>query len=49
MNEYPLYLVEKLSFVRYGGTLEEARAELKELLDSVTAFSEKLRHAWREW
>lgn len=26
MNEYPLSLVEKLSFVRYGGTLEEARA-----------------------
>lgn len=26
MSDYPLSLVEKLSFVRYGGTLEEARA-----------------------
>jgi len=34
---------------KYQTTLEEARAELKELLDSVTAFSDKLRHAWREW
>ena len=26
MSDYPLSLVEKLSFVRYGGTFEEARA-----------------------
>lgn len=34
---------------KYGVTLEGAQLELRELLDSVNNFIEKLRRAWREW
>ena len=36
MSDYPLSLVEKLSFVRYGGTFEEARAA-QILLDELAS------------
>lgn len=36
MSDYPLSLVEKLSFVRYGGTFEEARAA-QILLDDLAS------------
>ena len=34
---------------KYAVTLENAQLELKELLESVNAFSDKLKRAWREW
>lgn len=34
---------------KYGVTLEDAQHELKELLESVNEFSEKLKRAWRDW
>ena len=39
----------KIIIKKYGVTLEDAEHELKELLDSVNAFSEKLKRAWSEW
>ena len=36
MSDYPLSLVEKLSFIRYGGTFEEARAA-QILLDDLAS------------
>ena len=39
----------KIIMKKYEATLEDAQLELKELLESVNAFSEKLKRAWREW
>lgn len=34
---------------KYEKRLSDARAEFTELLKSVNEFTEKLKHAWREW
>lgn len=39
----------KIIMKKYRATLEDAQSELKELLESVNAFSDKLKRAWREW
>ena len=34
---------------KYIVSLEDAQRELKELLDSVDDFTNKLKYAWRDW